>query len=70
MLTEMVELGVLVPYPDDGRDARDQRRPSVLHAKHIHHCGLEVCERNLEDVTRRVKPRSMSGTPEGREGKR
>lgn len=30
MLTEMVELGVLVPYPEEGRDANDQRRPSVL----------------------------------------
>lgn len=29
-LTETVELGVLVPYPEDGRDAKDQRRPSVL----------------------------------------
>lgn len=30
---ETVELGVLVPYPEEGRDARDQRRPSVLRAK-------------------------------------
>lgn len=30
MLTEMVELGVLVPYPEEGRDASDQRRPSDL----------------------------------------
>lgn len=30
MLTEMVELGVLVPYPEEGRDANDQRRPSDL----------------------------------------
>lgn len=30
ILTETVELGVLVPYPEDGREARDQRRPSVL----------------------------------------
>lgn len=29
-LTETVELGVFVPYPDEGREARDQRRPSVL----------------------------------------
>lgn len=32
-LTEMVELGVLVPYPEDGREAKDQRRPSVLYNK-------------------------------------
>lgn len=25
-----VELGVLVPYPEDGSDARDHRRPSAL----------------------------------------
>lgn len=25
-----MELGVLVPYPDEGREARDQRRPSDL----------------------------------------
>lgn len=30
VLTETVELGVLVPYPEEGREARDQRRPSVL----------------------------------------
>lgn len=30
MLTETVELGVLVPYPEEGREANDQRRPSVL----------------------------------------
>lgn len=30
---ETVELGVLVPYPEEGREARDQRRPSVLRAK-------------------------------------
>lgn len=30
MLTETVELGVLVPYPEEGREASDQRRPSVL----------------------------------------
>lgn len=30
---ETVELGVLVPYPEDGREANDQRRPSVLRAK-------------------------------------
>lgn len=30
VLTEMVELGVLVPYPEEGRDANDQRRPSDL----------------------------------------
>lgn len=29
-LTETVELGVFVPYPEEGRDASDQRRPSVL----------------------------------------
>lgn len=29
-LTETVELGVFVPYPDEGREAKDQRRPSVL----------------------------------------
>lgn len=33
MLTEMVELGVLVPYPEEGREANDQRRPSVLSNK-------------------------------------
>lgn len=31
--SETVELGVLVPYPEDGREANDQRRPSVLRAK-------------------------------------
>lgn len=30
LLTETVELGVLVPYPEEGREANDQRRPSVL----------------------------------------
>lgn len=25
-----VELGVLVPYPEDGSDAKDHRRPSAL----------------------------------------
>lgn len=25
-----VELGVLVPYPEEGREAKDQRRPSAL----------------------------------------
>ena len=31
LLTETFELpGVLVPYPEDGRDAKDQRRPSTL----------------------------------------
>lgn len=25
-----VELGVLVPYPEEGRDAKDHRRPSAL----------------------------------------
>lgn len=25
-----VELGVLVPYPEEGKDAKDQRRPSAL----------------------------------------
>lgn len=25
-----VELGVLVPYPEEGREARDQRLPSAL----------------------------------------
>lgn len=30
VLTETVELGVLVPYPEEGSEARDQRRPSVL----------------------------------------
>lgn len=29
---ETVELGVLVPYPEEGSEARDQRRPSVLSA--------------------------------------
>lgn len=33
LLTETVELGVLVPYPEEGREAKDQRRPSVLHKK-------------------------------------
>lgn len=28
-----VELGVLVPYPEEGREARDHRRPSAL-SKH------------------------------------
>lgn len=30
VFTETVELGVLVPYPEEGREARDQRLPSVL----------------------------------------
>lgn len=30
IFTETVELGVLVPYPEDGSEARDQRLPSVL----------------------------------------
>lgn len=34
--TEMVELGVFVPYPEEGREAKDQRRPSVLHSKDKH----------------------------------
>lgn len=25
-----VELGVLVPYPEEGREAKDHRRPSAL----------------------------------------
>lgn len=25
-----VELGVLVPYPEEGKEAKDQRRPSAL----------------------------------------
>lgn len=25
-----VELGVLVPYPEEGKDAKDHRRPSAL----------------------------------------
>lgn len=29
---ETVELGVLVPYPEEGNEARDQRLPSVLSA--------------------------------------
>ncbi|TNN61242.1 hypothetical protein EYF80_028537 [Liparis tanakae] len=29
-VTKTVELGVLVPYPEEGREANDQRRPSVL----------------------------------------
>lgn len=29
-LTETVELGVLVPYPEEGSEASDQRRPSAL----------------------------------------
>lgn len=28
-----MELGGLVPYPDEGRDARDHRRPSALSAR-------------------------------------
>lgn len=30
-----VELGVLVPYPDEGRDAKDHRRPSALQRKQM-----------------------------------
>lgn len=30
ILTETVELGVLVPYPEEGREAKDHRRPSAL----------------------------------------
>lgn len=34
-LTDTFELpGVLVPYPEDGRDAKDQRRPSTLGNKY------------------------------------
>lgn len=31
-----VELGVLVPYPEEGKDAKDHRRPSLqrTHARH------------------------------------
>lgn len=29
-LTDMFELPGVVPYPDDGKDATDQRRPSLL----------------------------------------
>lgn len=25
-----VELGVFVPYPEEGKDAKDHRRPSIL----------------------------------------
>ena len=28
-LTSTVELGVLVPYPEEGREAKDHRRPSL-----------------------------------------
>lgn len=41
-LTETVELGVFVPYPDEGREAKDQRRPSVL--------GKEAMEITVIDV--------------------
>lgn len=37
-----VELGVLVPYPEEGREAKDQRRPSALR-KQRH--KLEQCIR-------------------------
>lgn len=30
-----VELGVLVPYPDEGKDAKDHRRPSALQRKQM-----------------------------------
>lgn len=30
-----VELGVLVPYPEEGKDAKDQRRPSALQRTQI-----------------------------------
>lgn len=33
VFTETVELGVLVPYPEEGNEARDQRLPSVLKNK-------------------------------------
>lgn len=36
ILTETVELGVLVPYPEEGREAKDQRRPSVLSQNNTH----------------------------------
>lgn len=35
----MVELGVLVPYPEEGRDAKDQRRPSDLCQQTRAHTG-------------------------------
>lgn len=53
LLTETVELGVLVPYPEEGKEAKDQRRPSVLHEKkeyyevpiesYSEHQGLPAC---------------------------
>lgn len=30
-----VELGVLVPYPDEGREAKDHLRPSALRMKRV-----------------------------------
>lgn len=33
-----VELGVLVPYPEEGKDAKDHRRPSALQRiRTLHH---------------------------------
>lgn len=36
IFTETVELGVLVPYPEEGSEARDQRLPSVLQERQRH----------------------------------
>src|SRR4029434_4113176 len=38
-----VELGVLVPYPEEGREARDQRRPSDLLKRDAFWGKLGVC---------------------------
>lgn len=61
MLTETVELGVLVPYPEEGREANDQRRPSVLSQKRRLKHNFAVCsskfkfEKKIFDKRKREK---------------
>lgn len=44
-LKPTVELGVLVPYPEEGREAKDHLRPSALRKRHI-----EKWERDDSDI--------------------
>lgn len=44
---ETVELGVLVPYPEEGSEARDQRLPSVLRAGTKEKCAAVLGEKFL-----------------------
>lgn len=49
-----VELGVLVPYPEEGKDARDHRRPSALQRKpkrHLEaHCDAFMLSQTLDHI--------------------